>query len=89
MALGAGRGSVQRLILRQGLLYAAIGLALGLAGSAACARLLTTMLFEVQPNDRWVYVAVAILLGLVTLLAGYVPARRACKIDPIAALRQD
>jgi len=89
MALGAGKGSVLRLILRQGLTCASLGLALGLAAAFAGTRLLTSMLFQVQPNDPWVYLAVAALLGVVTLLASYVPARRAAQIDPLAALRQE
>lgn len=89
MALGASRGSVLWMILRQGLLLAVIGLAIGLAAAAGATRLLTTMLFEVRPNDVWVYLSVAVLLGLVTLVASYVPARRASRIDPLAALRQE
>ncbi|MCU1339936.1 MAG: hypothetical protein JWO19_5517, partial [Bryobacterales bacterium] len=89
MALGASTGSVLRLVLRQGLVYAALGLALGLVAAIAATRLLTSMLFQVRPNDPWVYLAVAVLLGVVTLLASYVPARRAAKIDPLTALRQE
>lgn len=89
MALGASRGLRLWLVLRQGLVLAAVGLAVGLAAAVAGTRLLTTMLFQVRPNDGLVYLSVAVLLGLVTLLASYVPARRACKIDPLAALRQD
>jgi putative ABC transport system permease protein len=62
-------------------------LALGLA--AALTRLLTTMLFEAQPSDPLVYFVVAFLLGAVALAASYLPARRAAKIDPLTALRQE
>lgn len=89
LALGASAGSVLRLILGQGLVLAGLGLALGLAAALASARLVATMLFQVQPNDPHVYLAVALLLGLVTLVASYVPARRATKIDPAIALRQE
>jgi putative ABC transport system permease protein len=89
MALGASTGSVLRLILGQGLAYASLGLAFGLAAALAGTRMLTSMLFQVQPNDPWVYLGVAVLLGVVTLLASYVPARRAAKVDPLTALRQE
>jgi predicted permease len=89
MALGASTGSVLRLMLGQGLVLAGLGLALGLAAAVASTRLLTSMLFEVKPNDPVVYLAVALLLGAVTLIASYVPARRASRIDPLTALRQE
>jgi ABC-type antimicrobial peptide transport system permease subunit len=87
IALGASTGSVLRLVLGQGLALAGLGLILGLAAAAASARLLTSMLFEVKPNDPLTYLAVAGLLGAVALLASYVPARRASRIDPMTALR--
>jgi predicted permease len=89
MALGASNGSVLRLILGHGLKLAGIGLALGLAGALAASRLLTTMLFQVKPTDPLVYLAVAMLLGVVALIATYIPARRASRIDPVAAIRQE
>jgi predicted permease len=89
MALGASTGGVVRLVLRQGLALAGIGLGLGLAASMAGTRLLRSMLFQVQPNDPWVYIAVAAIVGVVTLVAGCVPASRAARIDPVAALRQE
>ena len=89
MALGASAGSVLRLILRQGLALASLGLILGLAAAVAGTRLLTTMLFQVQPHDPLVYLAVAALLGAVAMVASYIPARRASKIDPLVAIRQE
>jgi putative ABC transport system permease protein len=89
IALGASTGSVLRLILGQGLALAGLGLALGLAAAVAGTRLLTSMLFEVKPNDLIVYLGVVVLLGFVSLLATYVPASRAAKIDPLTALRQE
>ena len=89
IALGATTGGVVRLVLRQGVALAAFGLGLGLAASMAGTRLLESMFFQVRPNDPWVYIAVAGLVGVVTLFAGYIPASRAAKIDPMAALRQE
>jgi putative ABC transport system permease protein len=89
IALGASRGSVLRLMLEQGARLAGIGLIIGLAGAAAATRVLKTILFEVQPIDAQVYVAVAMLLGLVTLAAAYLPARRAAGLDPTEILRLD
>jgi putative ABC transport system permease protein len=89
ITLGASEGSVVRLVLGQGLVLAGIGLVLGLAASVAGTRLLRTMLFQVQPNDPTVYLAVAFLVGMVTLAAGYLPASRAAKIDPVVALKQE
>jgi len=88
MALGASTGSVFRLVLRQGLVFAVLGLALGSVASIAGTQLLTTMLFQVQPNDPLVYLFVAVLLGAVTLAASYIPALRASRIDPVTTLRQ-
>jgi len=89
MALGANTGSIFRLVLGKGLVLASIGLILGLTVAIAGTRMLTTMLFQVQPIDAVVYFAVAVLVGIVTLLAGYIPARHASKIDPMTALRQE
>jgi putative ABC transport system permease protein len=89
IALGASPGTVPRLILGEGLVLATAGLALGLAGAIAGTRLLTSVLFQVKPNDPAAYFLVAGLLGLVALLAGYIPARRAAGVDPVIALRQE
>jgi predicted lysophospholipase L1 biosynthesis ABC-type transport system permease subunit len=89
VALGASTGGVVRLVLWEGLVLACTGLGVGLAASIAGTRLLKSMLFQVQPNDPWVYLAVAVMIGAVTLVAGYVPSSRAAKIDPVAALRQE
>jgi predicted permease len=89
MTLGASRGSVLRLVLGQGMILTAIGLSLGLASALATARVLSTMLFEVRPGDPIVYLTVTVLFSVVTLLANYVPARRASSIDPLATLRQE
>jgi putative ABC transport system permease protein len=89
MALGATKASVLRLVLSRGLILAAVGLILGLGASLAATRLLTTVLFEVQPVDSQVYLGVVALLALVTLLAGYLPARRATIVDPVDVLKAE
>jgi len=89
MALGASTSSVLRLVLGQGLMYVGIGFASGLAAAVAITRLLKTILFQVRPSDPEVYLAVAGLVGVVAFVASYVPARRASKIDPLTAIRQE
>jgi ABC-type antimicrobial peptide transport system permease subunit len=89
MALGASPGSVLWLVLGQGLMVVGIGFAVGLPVAVVVTRLFTNILFQVQPSDPGVYLAVAALLGIVALLASYVPARRATKIDPLAAIREE
>ena len=89
IALGAGTGSVLRLVLGQGLALAGLGLALGLGAAVIGTRFLNTVLFRVRPNDPVVYLAVAVLLGMVALVASYIPARRASRIDPLTAIRQE
>ena len=89
MALGASEGTVLEMILRQGLLLVGIGLAIGLGGAFTASRLMDAMLFQVKSNDPLVYITVAVLLAIVTLTASYIPARRAARIDPLTALRQE
>jgi putative ABC transport system permease protein len=89
MALGASTGDVLRLVLREGLGLTTLGLVLGLIGALAVSRLLSGLLFEVKPGDPMIYTGVAIVLALVTLTASYIPARRATKLDPLVALRQE
>jgi len=89
MALGARRGQVLGLILRHGLGLTIVGLALGLGGAAAGARLLQSMLFGITPLDPLTFVAVGLLFGVVALFASYLPARRATRIDPMSAIRMD
>jgi putative ABC transport system permease protein len=89
MALGASRTAVLRMMLGRGMLLATLGAVLGLAGAAGATRFLETMLFEVQPLDVPVYLAVAALLGVVTVLASYVPARRAAALNPVDVLKAD
>ena len=87
MAIGARPGEILRMILGQGMGLALVGIVLGLLGAFALTRLLQTLLFEVGPTDPLTFVSVAVVLGVATLVACYVPARRAARVDPIIALR--
>ena len=92
MALGANRGNVLRLILRQGMVLTIIGIALGLGSAFVVTKYLeslTTMLFGVQPRDPWTFAVIAVFLTIVALVACFIPARRATKIDPLVALRYE
>jgi predicted permease len=89
MALGAHRRDVLRMVLREGMLVILIGLGIGLAGSLAVTRFLSSLLFGVTATDALTFAGVPVLLGLVALAACYVPARRAMRVDPIVALRYE
>jgi putative ABC transport system permease protein len=89
MAIGAQRGDVLRMIVGGGMKLTLVGVAIGLAGALALAQLVATMLFDVTPFDPASYAATAIVLLAVAALACYIPARRAMRVDPIAALRQE
>jgi ABC-type antimicrobial peptide transport system permease subunit len=87
MALGAQAGDVLRLILKHGLALTVVGLGLGLAGASALTRLIKSYLFGVSATDPLTLVAVTLLLMIVALVACWIPARRATKVDPMIALR--
>ncbi|HMZ18054.1 MAG TPA: ABC transporter permease, partial [Blastocatellia bacterium] len=85
MALGAQRGDVMRLVVKQGMLLAGVGIAIGLAASLALTRLMKTLLFGVSATDPLTFGGIALLLALVALAACWIPARRATKVDPMIA----
>lgn len=89
MALGARAGDVLSMVLRQGFVAVAVGIAIGIAGSLLLTRAMASLLFGVRTHDPITFAAVTMALALVALLASYVPARRAAKVDPIIALRHD
>jgi putative ABC transport system permease protein len=89
MALGADRGTVLRLVLRQGLVLTAIGIAIGLIAGAAVAQVLRSLLFGVSALDPVAFGGAALLFGAVSLAASYLPARRAARVDPMVALRAE
>jgi predicted permease len=86
-ALGASRGEIVGLVLRQGMSLAAIGMAGGLVAAVALTRSMAQLLYGVRPADPWTLLAVTLLLGAIALLACYIPARRATAVDPVVALR--
>jgi putative ABC transport system permease protein len=89
LAIGAAPGDVVRLFLREGVTLALVGLAAGLAGALAAARALTVLLFGVTTTDPVTFASVAASLAIVALVASYVPARRAARVDPMTALRAE
>ena len=87
MALGAGRPAVQRLVLSRGMRLACIGLVAGVAGAILVARWVGTLLFEIRARDPWTIAAAVAAVAVVTIVASYIPARRAARVDPLIALR--
>src|SRR6185437_696265 len=89
MALGAQRTKIIRMILRQGAELAAIGIGVGLVGALALTRVMSGLLFGISATDALTFCAVVLILAMVGVLATYIPARRATKVDPIVALREE
>jgi putative ABC transport system permease protein len=89
IALGAQRGDVLRMVIREGMLLAAVGIVTGVGGALALTRFLRSLLFEIKTTDPATFVGVSILLLLVALAACYIPARRAMRVDPMVALRYE
>src|SRR5664279_695969 len=87
MALGADRDDVVRLVLRQAMVLAIAGTACGVLASLALSRFMANMLYGVRPSDPLTYGSVVLVVTGVALLASYVPARRATRVDPVRALR--
>ena len=89
VALGASRAQILKLVLGHGLKMTLAGVALGLVAAFGLMRLIRTMLYGVGPNDVATFAIVAVLLTVIALLACYIPARRATKVDPLVALRNE
>ena len=89
VALGARPGTLLAMILRQGMILVVIGLAIGLASAIGLTRLMKTLLFQVEPSDPLTFAGVSLVLAAAALLACYIPARRALRIDPLRALRSE
>jgi putative ABC transport system permease protein len=89
LALGGGTRDILGLVLRRGILLTALGIAIGVAGAAALTRYLRGMLFEVTPLDPTTYLAVTCSFAAVALVAAYLSARRATRVDPAVALRSE
>jgi ABC-type antimicrobial peptide transport system permease subunit len=87
--MGAGRGDVMKLIMRQGLFVTGIGLAIGIGAALAAARLLSSLLYGIRPDDPATVVVVVAGMTVVTMLACYIPARRAMRVNPVIALRYE
>ena len=89
MALGAQPGRVLMLVLRQGLLLTLIGIGVGLAGALALSRVMSGLLYGVGATDPVTFAAIVVVLGVVALIACYIPARRATRVDPLIALKYE
>jgi predicted permease len=89
MALGAQRTDVLRMVIRQGMALAVIGIAIGLVGAFWLSQFMSSLLYEISPTDRTTFILIPLVLALVILCACWIPARRATKVDPLVALRYE
>jgi putative ABC transport system permease protein len=88
MALGAQPGNVVRMVVKHGMMLALAGIGCGIAGAAAGSHALSSLLYDVSATDTTTYVSLSVLLASVALLACYLPARKAARVDPLTTLRQ-
>ena len=89
LALGATPGGILLMVVQHGMLVALVGVAIGLVGAFTLTRLMRSLLFGVEATDPLTFAAIALLLTIIALVASYVPARRAARIDPIVSLRAE
>ena len=89
MALGAERHHVLQMVVKQGIILTAVGVVIGLAGAFSLTRLMERLLFGVEATDPQTFVGISVLLALIALIASYIPAHRASKVDPMVALRYE
>jgi putative ABC transport system permease protein len=89
MALGAGRSDVLGLVMRRAAILTLAGLAIGLGAAFAVTRMLGSLLFEIDPHDPLTFGGITVLLAAIALVASYVPAYRATRVDPVVALRYE
>jgi putative ABC transport system permease protein len=89
VALGAQSSDVIRMVVRGGAMLALMGIAIGLVGAFAVTRVIASLLFDVSATDTLSFVGVTVFLGAIAIIASYVPARRATRVDPLTALRAE
>jgi putative ABC transport system permease protein len=89
MALGASKPDLLRMVLGRGLRIAGIGVGIGLVGALGLTRILAILLYDISPADPATFISVSVVLSAVAMLASYIPARRATKVDPLVALKYE
>ena len=89
VALGAHQGNILKLVIRQALVLVSSGIGIGLTGAFALTRVMSSLLFGVSATDKLTFTVITLVLGFIALLASYIPARRAARVDPMVALRYE